>query len=187
MNLVQKLTQLKDKRRNKEKTQLIGLFLDDCKKIVDIGTGSGGLARSLIQKGYVVTPVDVINKTTYTEIKPLIYNGTKLPFPDKTFDASLLITVLHHCKNPEQVFEEALRVSSKKMIILEDVYSNCLMKHLTWFMDSLLNMEFKGHPHSNKSEEEWEALFATHNLKIVKKTKTKILIFFTQVMFHLEK
>ncbi|MBZ9650474.1 class I SAM-dependent methyltransferase [Psychroflexus montanilacus] len=181
------ITNFKDKRRNSSKAKLIGGFLNDSTTIVDIGTGSGGFAHFLSQNNFKVTPVDVVDKTAQDGITPVIYDGLHLPFNDETFDASMLITVLHHCPNPEQVFAEAVRVSKTKIIVLEDVYSNKIMKRLTWFMDSLVNMEFKGHPHSNKSEAQWEALFQQHNLKVKKKTKTQVLAIFTQVMYHLEK
>jgi ubiquinone/menaquinone biosynthesis C-methylase UbiE len=181
------MTHFKDKLRNRSKAKLIGNFLKSSKSIIDIGAGSGGLANYLKYKGFDVIPVDVVDKNLYNNLSPVIYDGKHLPFEDEAFDVSMLITVLHHCHYPEQVFSEAVRVSKRKLIILEDVYSNAIMKHLTWFMDSLVNMEFKGHPHTNKSEAEWETLFRRHNLKVKKKTKTKILIFFTQVMYHLEK
>ena len=103
------------------------------------------------------------------------------------FDISMLITVLHHCPQPEDVFAEAVRVSKDKIFVLEDVYSNWLMKRFTWFMDSLMNLEFIGHPHTNKSEYEWEKLFDLHHLKLIYKKKVKILFIFTQVVYVLEK
>ncbi|MFN2261697.1 MAG: class I SAM-dependent methyltransferase [Psychroflexus sp.] len=187
MSLYASITNFKDRRRNASKATLIGDFFNSSKTIIDIGTGSGGLANYLKNRNFDVTSVDVVDKTIHKHITPVIYDGLHLPFKDQSFDASMLITVLHHCPDPEQVFSEAVRVSNGKIIILEDVYSNWLMKRLTWFMDSLVNMEFKGHPHSNKSETEWEALFQQHNLKVKKKTKAKVLAIFTQVMYHLEK
>lgn len=187
MSLYKTFSSFKDKRRNISKSKLIGNFLVESKTIVDIGTGSGGFAHFLMQKNFKVTPVDVVDKTIHGHITPIVYDGFHLPFEDESFDASMLVTVLHHCPNPEQVFDEAVRVSKKKIIVLEDVYSSRVMKHLTWFMDSLVNMEFKGHPHTNKSEKQWEELFHKRNLNIKKKTRTKVLAIFSQVMYHLEK
>ncbi len=187
MSIFTLLTKFKDKRRNFAKNRLIGDFLDTSFAVVDIGTGSGGFAKFLQRKGLEVTPVDVVDKSTYADLSAVLYDGKHLPFETNSFDASLLITVLHHCTNPEQVFEEAVRVSNSKIVVLEDVYSNWLMKRLTWLMDSLVNLEFRGHPHSNKTETEWETLFRNHGLIVNKKIKTKVLLIFTQVMYHLEK
>jgi len=187
MSLYTLISSLKDKRRAVSKAKLLGNFINDTETILDIGTGSGSFADYLSKLGFKVSTVDVVDKTTQTHINPIIYDGRHLPFEDHSFKASMLITILHHCQDPDQVFAEAVRVSKKKLIVLEDVYSNGIMKRLTWFMDSLVNMEFKGHPHTNKSEAEWEALFEKHQLKVKKKTKTKVLAIFTQVMYHLEK
>ena len=187
MSLYTLISSLKDKRRAVSKAKLLGDFLNHTKTVLDIGTGSGSFASYLKKHGFHVSTVDVVDKTIHSQINPIIYNGRELPFEDKRFEASMLITVLHHCADPDQVFAEAVRVSKKKLIVLEDVYSNGVMKRLTWFMDSLVNMEFKGHPHTNKSELEWETLFEKHQLEVKKKTKTKVLAIFTQVMYHLEK
>ena len=177
----------KDQERAAVKFKLYKDYLLKNSHIVDIGTGSGQFSTVLQDKGYNVTAVDIIDKTNTNDITPVVYDGQQLPFQNENFDISMLITVLHHCPKPEQVFAEAVRVSRKRVFILEDVYSNWVMKHLTWFMDSLMNLEFTGHPHSNKSEAEWENLFNKHNLKVVYKKKVKILLIFTQVVYALDK
>ena len=177
----------KDQERAAVKFKLYKDYLLKNSHIVDIGTGSGQFSAVLQDKGYNVTAVDIVDKTNTNDIAPVVYDGQQLPFQGESFDISMLITVLHHCPDPEQVFAEAVRVSRKRIFILEDVYSNWVMKRLTWFMDSLMNLEFAGHPHSNKSEAEWENLFNKHNLKVVHKKKVKILLIFTQVVFVLDK
>ena len=187
MSFYRIISTLKDKRRSISKAKLLGDFIDDRETVLDIGTGSGSFANYLSKFGFKVSTVDVVDKTIHSQINPIIYNGRDLPFEDHSFEASMLITILHHCQDPDRVFAEAVRVSKHKIIVLEDVYSNWVMKQLTWWMDSLVNLEFKGHPHTNKSEAEWEALFEKHQLEVKKKTKTKVLAIFTQVMYHLEK
>ena len=84
------------------------------------------------------------------------------------------------------VIKEALRVADE-LIIIEDVYTNQLHKYLTFFTDSLFNFEFIGHPHSNKTETEWEKLFKNLKLKIKDKRKDKVLKFYNQVTYYLSK
>ena len=177
----------KDKERANVKFKLYKNYLSNYSSIVDVGTGSGQFSGVLQDKGYAVTAIDITDKTNADKITPVLYDGKKLPLQDGSFDISMLITVLHHCPEPEEVFAEAVRVSRKRLFILEDVYNNWVMKRLTWFMDSLMNLEFAGHPHSNKSETGWENLFRQHNLKIVHKKKVKILSIFTQVVYVLDK
>ena len=187
MKILKKFKVKKDRERATIKFELYKDHLLQNSHIIDIGTGSGQFSAVLQDKDYHVTAVDIINKTNTNKIAPVLYDGQNLPFQDKSFDISMLITVLHHCPDPEQVFSEAVRVSCKRLFILEDVYNNMIMKRLTWFMDSLMNLEFAGHPHSNKSEAGWENLFKQHNLKIVHKKKVKILLIFTQVVYVLDK
>ncbi|MGM0499555.1 MAG: class I SAM-dependent methyltransferase [Bacillota bacterium] len=161
-------------------------FLDQDDLLLDLGAGKCALSWKLKQEGYNTTPVDVQNLSFCSEIEPIIYDGKKLPFADNSFDKVLLLTVLHHIPQPKIVIKEALRAADE-LIIIEDVYSNPLQKYLTFFADSLFNFEFIGHPHSNKTEKEWQKLFDDLGLKIKEKRKDKVLIFFDQVTYHLSK
>lgn len=145
-------------------------FLDKKDKIIDIGSGSCSICEILSENGFDITPLDIKNSSVVESIKPIIYGGKKIPFPDKSFDVSLIITVLHHTQNPEKLLKEAKRVS-KKIIIIEDIYSNIFQKYFTYFLDSLVNFEFRGHPHSNKTDKGWKAAFKKLKLKI---TDTRI-------------
>lgn len=185
--MFQKLKLQLDKKRAVVKHELFKDFIPNNSSIIDVGTGSGQFAALLQNKGHKITAVDVVNKTNTNEIAPVIYDGKTLPFQPNAFNIGMLITVLHHCPNPELVFNEVVKVSKDKIFVLEDVYNNLFMKYLTWFADSLANFEFIGHPHTNKSEKAWEALFNNHNLKIIHKKKVKIMVIFTQVVYVLEK
>jgi len=98
----------------------------------------------------------------------------------------LLLTVLHHTPNPKEILKEASRVS-KRVIIIEDIYSNLVQKYLTFFTDSLVNFEFRGHPHSNKSVSEWNKLFNELNLKIIHEEINQVYGLFNQALFVVEK
>ncbi len=185
--MIQTILKTKDKQRAKTKKKLFGKFISSNSKIIDIGTGSGQYSLTLKNAGHTITSVDIKDRTNTKFITPILYDGKKLPFENNSFDVSLLITVLHHCPEPDIVFKEALRVSKKRLIILEDVYRSHLMKYLTWGMDRLVNLEFFGHPHTNKSEEEWEALFKANGLTITHKQKLKVLLIFSQVLYVLDK
>ncbi|MEX0996550.1 MAG: class I SAM-dependent methyltransferase [Flavobacteriaceae bacterium] len=185
--MIKKIRIQKDWKRAQTKKELFQEYLLPKSSIIDIGTGSGQFSLVLKENGHQVTSVDVKDKTNTNLITPTVYDGEKLPFDNNSFDISMLITVMHHCPNPENVFEEAVRVSKNRIFVLEDVYSNLVMKYLTWWMDSLMNLEFFGHPHTNKSERVWEALFKENNLKIIHKKKTKLLLIFTQIVYVLDK
>lgn len=176
-----------DKKRALVKYNLFSQFIPSKSSIIDVGTGSGQFAALLQEKGFEVTAVDVVNKSNSDQIVPIIYDGKKLPFKANSFNIGMLITVLHHCQNPELVFKEVCKISKDRIFVLEDVYNNLFMKYLTWLADSIANFEFIGHPHTNKSEKDWEILFSNLNLSLIYKKKVKILLLFTQVVYVLEK
>ena len=145
---------------------LIFPYLEKGDKVLDIGCGLGRITKMIKDEGHIITPLDVRDLSIDDDISPLIYNGKKIPFADKSFDVSLIITVLHHTVSPEAILREARRVS-KKIIIIEDIYKNSLQKYFTFLNDSVLNLEFFGHPHSNMNDLEWKKTFKKLNLKLV--------------------
>ena len=107
----------------------------------------------------------MVNNSLVEGVEPIIYDGDNLPFKDKTFGTALLITVLHHTKNPQQVLHEALRVSNK-VIIIEEIYDSWWRKMATFIMDSVCNNEYFGHPHSNMTDLEWKNIFEKMGAKL---------------------
>ncbi len=172
--------------RARIKYDRIAPFLGN-KPILDIGSGNAGVVKLLENAGHRVTALDVRNKSRFPDITPLIYDGKRLPFEDESFHTVTLLTVLHHCENPELIVQEAARVCSDTLLIMEDLYANKYEKLLTHFSDSLVNWEFKGHPHSNKSDLEWQRLFEMTGLGIENVIYYHFALFFRQVLYVLKK
>ena len=161
-------------------------YLNKPESILDIGTGNGGLAFLLQEAGFKITASDKIDKTYFNEIAPTIAPGERLPFPDNSFDCVMMITMLHHTDDPELVLKEAVRVAKTRIIIMEDIYRTLLQQYLTYALDSIVNWEFAGHPHSNKSKDQWKALYEKYGLKIVIEKEYSTAIFFRQITVVLE-
>lgn len=132
-------------------------------KILDVGMGSGSLSYFLNKKGYKVTSVDVSRLSIYEDLKPVIYDGHKLPFPDKEFDTALIVHVLHHCNDGLEVLREAKRVA-RRVIFVEDTFRN----GFEWFwisvFDSVNNGELWWHKYRKVNE--WERLIKKYGWKI---------------------
>ena len=144
----------------------VKLYLKQGDRILDIGSGTCNMVELIVDDGFKVVPLDVEDLSFVDGIRPLIYNGGRIPFGNKEFDTALILTVLHHTPDPEKILREASRVA-KRIIIMEDVYDSVLMKWATFLMDSVVNFEFFGHPHSNKSDFEWKETFKKLKLKLV--------------------
>jgi ubiquinone/menaquinone biosynthesis C-methylase UbiE len=128
-------------------------------KLCDLGSGTGLVGRALRSQGYDVTPIDVMDLRFFSDFPTVVYDGKTLPFARDAFDVAILAFTLHHCTDPERVLAEALRVAPV-VVVLEDVVLNRVHRWATMITDSLLNLEFFGHPHQNHTDAEWRAIFA---------------------------
>ncbi len=95
-------------------------------EILDLGCGKGNFTRFLTSNNLNVTACDVNITDESCDLKPVLYDGKKLPFSSQSFDVSLLMFVLHHAKNKKLVLSEASRVTSSYIIIAEDLVENTL-------------------------------------------------------------
>jgi SAM-dependent methyltransferase len=167
------------------KVNRIKPYLEKDFRYLDLGTGNGGVAELLRRESYQIQGMDVQDRDFFKS-KILLYNGRKIPLEDKTYDAGFLLTVLHHCEDPDKVLAELGRVCDKQLFVMEDVSSNAIMAFLTKSMDSLVNDEWMNHPHQNRTIAEWEASFKKQGLFIKKRIDHRILLIFKQVTWILE-
>jgi 2-polyprenyl-3-methyl-5-hydroxy-6-metoxy-1,4-benzoquinol methylase len=72
-------------------------------RIIDIGSGTCHVCNELEVKGYDITPIDIKDKSLIGNIHPVVYNGSKIPFSNNAFDVALILTVLHHTINQEEI------------------------------------------------------------------------------------
>lgn len=174
------------KARANDMINKIKPFLNKNDHILDIGAGTCNVCEILLEEGYNATPLDIQNLSFVNKIKPILYDGDKIPFGDNKFDIALIFTVLHHMPYHEKIILEAKRVS-KRIIIMEDIYTNIFNKYITYFFDSLVNLEFSGHPHTNKNDKLWKETFDKLRLKIIEARYHSSYLAFRHVAYYLEK
>lgn len=182
--LVQRMTIYLSRSWARGKLRHIECFLPDGGSVIDIGSGKGMVAQMLHERGYRVTSLDVQDRSIPGAAAPVRYDGRRIPFDDNTFDCALLLTVLHHTRHPTMVLQEAARVA-RTIIVIEDVYSNPVQKRLTFFVDSLFNLEFRGHPHSNKTDVGWRRTYEELGLHLAGFEGRRVLLVFRQHAYHL--
>lgn len=93
------------------------------RRVLDIGSGTGGLANAMQHEGMNVTCADVENHHKFPNIdfSPIV-DGKFPLFKDEQFDVSVLRFVLHHITKPVDALEEAMRVTKDGLIVVyEDV------------------------------------------------------------------
>ncbi|MEB3273038.1 MAG: class I SAM-dependent methyltransferase [Prochlorothrix sp.] len=167
-----------------EKFRRLQPFLKSEAKILEIGSGLGSVTSHFRQQGLQITPVDIADASLLPGTTPQIYDGGCLPFTDRSFDTVLLLTVLHHIADPIQTIGEAQRVGNT-VLIIEDIYTNPVQKYLTYGVDSLMNLEFRDHPHSNHTDAEWQSIFQNLGLELIYTESYAFVGFFRQVIYVL--
>ncbi len=90
------------------------------KKILDVGSGPGGVSIAFALAGAEVCGIDIekdlyeiaIEHAKAYAVKPqfFLYDGDKLPFADNSFDYAVSVSVLEHTTSPEGYLTEILRV-----------------------------------------------------------------------------
>lgn len=196
MNIRAIITLLVNTVGRKRAERLVGSFerfLPEGQSVLDIGAGGGWNGERIQQrKKNNVALLDVIN-LNQTKLPLALYDGTTIPFPDNSFDTSLLLFVLHHCQNPAEVLKEAVRVSKKRIVIMEDTFGSWLDRVLLCCYDTFANspsflVETYGMnlPYNFRKAREWKEAFEHLGLKLVH-TEHIQRFPITQTLFVLEK
>ncbi len=140
--------------------------------VLDLGAGDGKVGALLqVESGFDVYLADVMElaDNTCMGLPFFLYDGMTLPFSDQSYDTTLLLTVLHHADEPLRVLEEAIRVTRKRIIIIESVYfteeHRTFNMFLDWFYNRILH-DSVNCPFNFQSPLGWELTFKRHKLKI---------------------
>lgn len=156
------------------------------KEILDIGCGSyQSRYNPILTKRRV--GIDPSRKAIeearrlYPQSLHVVGTALKLPFKDKSFDASLLLFVLHHIpyENWGEVLKEATRVTRKTIIIYDHVRHE---KPLFSFLQMSYWKIFDG-GHAYLLEEEWKRVLKPFKIKEYHRVGT---LFRHICFYHLE-
>lgn len=125
-------------------------------KVLDYGSGDGLFARLFAEEGIAeeVVPVDVQLRSK-CHVDPVIYDGTKLPFDDRSFELVYAMDVLHHCDDPQACLRDLARCSSKYVLIKDHTYEKSLGRFTLGLLDEIGNRRF-GIPCRYHYQQGWE-------------------------------
>lgn len=105
-------------------------------RVLDVGAGDGRLAALLAhaRPDLEIRCVDVqVRPTSAFHVER--YDGVRLPFDDRAFDAVLLVDVLHHASDPLALLAEARRVGASVLIkdhALEGWLADATLRFMDW-------------------------------------------------------
>ena len=135
--------------------------------VLDIGCGDGQLALALmkLRPDLRVEGVDVVARPK-TLVPVSQYDGTRLPFPDRSFDYVTIVDVLHHTDDATIVLSEASRVARSGVVIKDHLREGWLAQATLAFMDWCGNIgDGVPLPYNFLSRAEWQGAFFKSKLQ----------------------
>ncbi len=127
--------------RARQKADLVAQYVPavDRPAILDLGAGEGYVGREVARRVMADAVLADIRDMNRTELPLVVYDGKRLPLSDDSFDAVLLIYVLHHASDPDHVISEARRVCRGRIIIVESIRVNTLQHRILSTLDRAAN------------------------------------------------
>jgi SAM-dependent methyltransferase len=107
---------------------------------LNVGSGHGFFSRAARQAGIRMTSLEVAAPQGAVDRDELVlYDGEHMPFGDGAFDTAIAMYVLHHTAHPADVLREMKRVSSKRIVLVEELYHHLPGKLRLVLLDYSIN------------------------------------------------
>lgn len=142
-------------------------------EVLDLGSGTGRISRWLAGRvGVRPTLADVTEFDNRVGGFPYLRleDPGRIPVSDRSFDAVLMLFVLHHVErwsDQERLVAEAVRVSRRCLIVIEDTPTSRLDLRLNVGWDWLLNRRHGvPTPFTFRTVRGWAEVFRRHGLRI---------------------
>ena len=155
-------------------------------KTLKIGNGLGYLSELIRPFTENLTIIDIeTSPKTINKGSVQIYSGFPIPFPDKSFETTVVIFSLHHIPNSRIYFEEILRVTKRRIVIVEETYNNIFQKFHLFYRDWAVNRGagqlVKLYWNSYFSRKALDKLIEDHNLTEVYKFSKRHKTYFKEL------
>ncbi len=161
------------KYNSHEKIKRIASYFSDNKEtVLDFGCGDLSFAKALKKEmpQLKISGVDVVDFHNRDKAVTFFhYDGKKLPFKDNSFDTVISFHVLHHTDDAKKYFQELVRVSKKRILLVESVARTSLDFPGMRFMDWIFNIwkpEQVPLTYQFLAKKEWEKLFKKYTLTV---------------------
>jgi SAM-dependent methyltransferase len=94
-----------------------------CHRVLEIGVGTGRVAKPLADAGWAMYGADLsggmLRKAHAKGLRELVRaDAARLPYRAESFDATLMTHVLHVFRDPSAVLQEASRVSRRRVVVI---------------------------------------------------------------------
>jgi SAM-dependent methyltransferase len=140
-------------------------------RVLDYGAGTGLISRWLAARARVhPTLADLVDYGNRRREFPFLKldDPFHVPAGDRSFDAVLLLFALHHnaYETQSKVLDEAVRLASRRLIVIEDTPMSRADLAFNLFWDRVLNLRHGvPTPFSFRTVPEWLDVFHEHDLE----------------------
>lgn len=150
----------------------VARFVDPGWTLLDVGSGTGLISRYLKERaGVEPTLTDLVfyDRTGFPRIE--MTSPTEIPAPDRSFDAVMLLFVLHHMarwEDQEALLDEVVRVARRRVIVIEDTPHSRVDRVMNTVWDKVLNLRHGvPTPFTFRTADGWSEQFTARGLRIV--------------------
>jgi SAM-dependent methyltransferase len=155
-------------RRISQLTQRIAQLLPLNAKVLDVGCGDGALSSEILNQrpDISLAGIDVfVRPETLIPVKK--FDGSRIPYPDGSFDVVIFVDVLHHTMDPTILLREASRVAQKAVVIKDHTRNGLLAGPRLRLMDWVGNAPHGVVlPYNYWSRERWHTEFRNLGLDV---------------------
>lgn len=165
--------------------------------LLDLGSGTGRIARWLARRvGVRPTMADLVEYGNRVRDLPFLklHDPVRIPAEDGSFDAVLMLFVLHHMErweDQERLVAEAARVAARRVLIIEDTPRSRLDRAFNTVWDWVLNLRHGvPTPFTFRSPDGWARVFEEAGLAVrhreTYRAKWPTLLTYPHTLFVLE-
>ena len=172
MSLYYRILSRAYRRAARKMCQEAAKFIQKGSKILDIGCGSGIIAKNFQEFFQAeLIGIDIQDKRIFP-INFQIINSYHYPFPDNSFDTVLINYVLHHSDDPAALLNEAKRVAKDKIIIYEDLPEGFVSRLFCKIHGKVFDKFFENPSKTSfTTEKQWEEVFEKIKLNVIFKKR----------------
>jgi SAM-dependent methyltransferase len=142
--------------------------LPDRATVLDIGCGDGALATRLLalRPDVTIRGIDVLVRPN-AAIPVEAFDGRSIPYADESFDAAVIVDVLHHAADPLALLAEARRVVRQVVVIKDHLADRPGALPVLRFMDWVGNARHGVRlPYTYWRSSEWYEMFRAARLTV---------------------
>ncbi len=155
-------------RRRHVLASRLSTFLPGPATVLDVGAGNGGVTGALgeLRPDLHLAAIDVqVPPDTYVPVSR--FDGRTIPYGDGSFDAVVLVDVLHHTDDPAVLLSEAARVA-RHCVVLKDhlvagLAATARLRLMDWVGNAHAGVAL---PYNYWTEAQWRRCFAELGLGV---------------------